>query len=105
MCKKFISAFATAAVTAWVTFAAGSFAAQTLPAASFRADGAGGDLTLVAEGCGIGWTRGPEGHCHREGEIVVAPLAPIVGPVVVEPGRVCPFGTHWGPRRRECVVN
>jgi hypothetical protein len=102
MCTKLFSAFATVAVIAWGSIAAGSFSAQTFPAASFQTDGAEGGLTLVAEGCGPGRSRGPEGRCRRDGEVVVAP---VVGPIVVEPGRVCPLGTHWAPRRRECVVN
>ena len=27
--------------------------------------GAGSDLLLVAEGCGVGWHRGPFGGCRR----------------------------------------
>jgi hypothetical protein len=47
-------------------------------------------------GCGIGWHRGPLGHCVRNGEAVV--IAPHVGVVVVAPrGRVCPVGWHLGP--------
>jgi hypothetical protein len=45
-------------------------------------------LTLVAEGCGPGWWRGPAGHCH--------PMAM---------GRVCPRGYHLGPEGHRCWPN
>jgi len=64
--------------------------------------------TLIADRCGIGFYRGPEGFCRRNEErIVVAPGTVVVEPraVVVEPGRLCPLGMHWGPYRRECVLN
>jgi hypothetical protein len=96
MCTKlasvFSGAFAGAVLLAW------GFAAQAVPAAAL-ADGGG--VTLVADGCGLGFHRGPEGFCHRNEErIVVAP-----GVVVLEPGRVCPPGMHLGPHRRECWPN
>ena len=48
--------------------------------------GSAGDLVIkVAEGCGPGWWRGPEGRCH--------PMAR---------GRVCPRGYHLGPDARRC---
>ena len=79
-----------------------SFTAQAFPAAEAQA-GRDGGVTLVAEHCGVGWWRGPEGHCHPDRErVVVDPLLPIA-PIVIEPGRVCPFGTHLGPHRRECI--
>jgi hypothetical protein len=98
MCTKvataFTGAFAGAVLLAW-----GSFTAQALPAAAFQASHAGGAVTLVAERCGAGWHRDLDGRCRRDGEIVINPLLPLV----VEPGRVCPFGTHFAPRRRECI--
>jgi len=82
-------------------FAWGTFTAQALPAAPVQADHAG--VTLVEGHCGIGWWRGPEGHCHPDRErVVVDPLLPLA-PILVEPGRVCPLGTHLGPHRHECI--
>lgn len=91
----FTGALAGAALLAW-----GSFSAQALPAAAVAADH-GAAVTLVEGRCGIGWWRGPEGHCRPDRERVVVEPGP--GVVVVEPGRVCPLGTHLGPRRRECI--
>jgi opacity protein-like surface antigen len=48
----------------------------------------GAAVTLVAEGCGPGWWRGPAGHCH---------------PMAV--GRVCPRGYHLGPEGHRCWPN
>ena len=45
-------------------------------------------VTLVAEGCGPGWWRGPAGRCH--------PMAM---------GRVCPRGYHLGPEGHRCWPN
>jgi hypothetical protein len=45
-------------------------------------------VVKVAEGCGEGWWRGPEGHCH---------------PMAV--GRVCPPGYHLGPEGKKCWPN
>jgi hypothetical protein len=99
MCTKiaasFTSAFAGAVLLAW-----GSFAAQALPAAAVGADRDAG-VTLVADGCGSGRHRDLDGVCRRDGEIVIAPFIPNI---VVEP-RVCPFGSHYSPRRGECVRN
>jgi hypothetical protein len=51
--------------------------------------GANGGLVIkVAEGCGAGWWRGPEGHCH---------------PMAV--GRACPPGYHLGPEGKKCWPN
>jgi hypothetical protein len=44
--------------------------------------------TLVVEGCGAGWWRGPGGHCH--------PMAN---------GRLCPPGYHIGPEGHRCWPN
>lgn len=45
-------------------------------------------VTLVAEGCGPGFWRGPGGRCH--------PMAM---------GRVCPRGYHLGPEGHRCWPN
>ena len=45
-------------------------------------------ISKVAEGCGAGWWRGPEGRCH---------------PMAV--GRACPPGYHLGPEGRKCWPN
>ncbi len=45
-------------------------------------------IIKVAEGCGAGWWRGPEGHCH---------------PMAV--GRACPPGYHIGPEGKKCWPN
>jgi len=50
--------------------------------------GKGPAVTLVAEGCGAGWWRGPGGHCH--------PMAN---------GRLCPPGYHIGPEGHRCWPN
>jgi hypothetical protein len=38
---------------------------QAMPVADIS--GAAPDITLVAQGCGAGWFRGPHGHCHPAG--------------------------------------
>jgi hypothetical protein len=45
-------------------------------------------IIKVAEGCGAGWWRGPEGHCH---------------PMAV--GHACPPGYHLGPEGKKCWPN
>jgi len=45
-------------------------------------------IIKVAGGCGAGWWRGPEGHCH---------------PMAV--GRACPPGYHLGPEGKKCWPN
>ena len=64
-------------------------AAQAMPAAP------GVDVglapTYVAEGCGPGFHRGPEGRC-RPNEVIA-------------PRRECPRGFHLGPEGRECRPN
>jgi hypothetical protein len=107
MCMRIVSAF-TSAVAGAVLLACGSLAAQALPAAAVQAGPEGGGVTLVAEGCGISFHRALNGLCYRNEErIVVAPGPVVVEPpvVVLEPGRVCPLGTHLGPHRRECWPN
>jgi hypothetical protein len=103
MCTKIAASFTRAFAGAFagaLLLAAGSFAAQALPAAAVAADRDAG-VTLVADGCGAGRHRDLDGVCRRDGEIVVAPFLPRI---VVEP-RVCPFGSHYSPRRGECVLN
>jgi hypothetical protein len=46
---------------------------------------ASGDITLVAQGCGPGWHRGPRGACR--------------------PLYNCPPGWHSGPFGRRCFRN
>jgi hypothetical protein len=65
---------ATAAVAAGVT------PVLTGPAAS--------NVTTVAEGCGRGEWRGPNGRCHPMFD-----------------GRACPPGYHLGPERKRCWPN
>jgi hypothetical protein len=69
------------------------------------------DLTLVAQGCGVGRHRGPDGVCRRNAPkaVVVVPAAPAVvvapaAPVVVVKPKVCPRGFHRN-RRGVCVAN
>ena len=47
-----------------------------------------GVIIKVAEGCGPGWWRGPEGRCH---------------PMAVN--RACPPGYHLGPHGQRCWPN
>jgi hypothetical protein len=49
------------------------------------------NITLAAYGCGVGWVRGPYGHCHRRGYVAPA--------VVVHP-YVHPYYAH--PYVRHC---
>ncbi|MGD1016469.1 MAG: hypothetical protein ABR863_08530 [Roseiarcus sp.] len=63
-----------------VGLAASAQAAMTVPSVE-----TGPAVTLVAEGCGPGFWRGPNGHCH---------------PMAV--GRACPRGYHLGPEGRRC---
>ncbi len=41
-----------------------AFQAQAMPAAPVVKDQSS-SITLVREGCGHGWHRGPHGHCRR----------------------------------------
>ncbi len=45
-------------------------------------------VVKIAEGCGAGFWRGPEGRCH---------------PVAVN--RACPAGYHLGPDGKRCWPN
>jgi hypothetical protein len=96
-------AFAALGV-AMVSFA--SHQAQAIPMSNPLPAIDSSDVTLVAQGCGRGWHRGPGGVCRRNAPAVVAPavVAPVVvAPVVVAP-RVCPRGFHLSPRG-VCVRN
>jgi hypothetical protein len=77
---------------------------QAMPIAPLS--GVAPDITLVAEGCGWGWHRGPYGGCFRNGAVVVAPRPVVVAPrpvvvapraVVVTPAARTYF--YWGGRR------
>lgn len=48
----------------------------------------GSVIVKVAEGCGPGWWRGPNGRCH--------PMAM---------NRACPPGYHLGPHGQRCWPN
>jgi hypothetical protein len=65
--------------------------AATIASAGFAPNTIGNSdrsIVRVAEGCGPGWWRGPEGRCH--------PMAR---------GRVCPRGYHLGPEGGRCWPN
>ncbi len=76
------------------TLALGAALAFGLAAAASAAvtvapiDKAGGAIVRIAEACGAGMWRGPEGACH--------PMAK---------GRVCPAGHHLGPDGHRCWPN
>ena len=59
--------------------------AAVVPAPVAKADSV---IVKVAEGCGPGWWRGPDGRCH---------------PMAV--GRACPPGYHLGREGRRCWPN
>ena len=59
---KFIPVLATAALM----LAGITFQAQAMPAAAgINAHHTSSHVTLVRQGCGHGWHRGPHGHCRR----------------------------------------
>jgi hypothetical protein len=63
----------------------------TIANAGFAPNAIGNDdksVIRIAEECGPGWWRGPEGRCH--------PMAK---------GRVCPKGYHLGPEGERCLPN
>jgi hypothetical protein len=88
---------------------------HAFPASSVTNSSGTPNVEYVANGCGIGWHRGPGGFCRRNAAVVVAPRAVVVAPaapvivapvapVVVAP-RVCPPGFHLGPAGRACRPN
>jgi hypothetical protein len=48
----------------------------------------GSVIVKVAEGCGVGFWRGPGGNCHP-----------------MSMGRACPRGYHLGPEGHKCWPN
>jgi hypothetical protein len=75
----------TALLTAALVIGAATAANATVKPAAIGNDNV---VIKVAEGCGPGWWRGPQGRCH--------PMAR---------GRVCPRGFHLGPEGRRCWPN
>jgi hypothetical protein len=85
-----------------------SIGAQASPIASVRPQAAAAPITLVRNGCGLGFHWAPCG-CIRNYTVcpvVVAPVAPVVvapqyapPPVAVTPA-VCPYGYYLGPYGR-----
>jgi hypothetical protein len=58
-------------------------------AVTFAPAGASNSSVIqVAEGCGRGWWRGPNGKCHP-----------------MYDGRACPAGYHLGPEGKKCWPN
>jgi hypothetical protein len=45
-------------------------------------------VVKIAEDCGAGMTRGPDGHCHPMGM-----------------SKACPPGQHLGPDGKKCLPN
>ena len=76
-----------------------SFNVQALPVLSVPAQTAAPDITLVRDWCGLGFHRGPYGHCIRNGTVYAPPVV-VVPPVVVAPRVVCPYGYYLGPYGR-----
>jgi hypothetical protein len=72
---------AAALVTGVATIAKAGFAPNTIGNPNSL-------LTRVAEGCGPGWWRGPEGRCQP-----------------MTRGRVCPRGYHLAPEGGRCWPN
>jgi hypothetical protein len=73
-------------------------------AAALAASGLAAFSSAHAEGgCGVGWYRGPWGHCHRR-VVVVAPVV-VTRPAVVVVRRPCPWGYHLGPMGQRCWPN
>lgn len=57
---------------------------------------AGFGAANAAQGCGLGFHRGPYGGCRPNGGVVVVAPRVVEGPVVVVPrGRICPYGFSW----------
>src|SRR5262245_10992630 len=79
---------------------------RLIAAAVILASGLAAFSSAQAEGgCGVGWYRGPFGHCHRKA-VIVTPAPVVVAPVVVAPVvRPCPLGWHLGPMGQRCWRN
>lgn len=95
MNKIFFAAVVSAAVGLSAT------AANAMPLIPDRAPSA--MVTQVAGGCGVGWHRGPYGHCRRNG---------VGGPIVVAPPAIYYSGPSYyaGPcggrgQHRVCGMN
>ena len=84
-----------------------SVSAQASPFSSVRPQPAAAVITLVRDGCGLGFHWAPCG-CIRNYTVcpvVVAPVAPVVvapqyAPPVVATPAVCPYGYYLGPYGR-----
>ena len=86
---------------------------QAMPIAPLS--GAAPDITLVAEGCGAGFHRAPNGRCYRNGGavvvgapgVVVGAPGVVVGAPVVAPRAYFYYGgrrCYWArPGVRACV--
>jgi hypothetical protein len=76
----------TFALTAALALSVSTFANASMLPAPVAAGGTG--IIKVAEECGAGWWRGPQGFCH--------PFAT---------NRACPAGWHLGPEGERCWPN
>jgi hypothetical protein len=84
-----------------------SMSAQAAPISSVRLQPATTSITLVRNGCGLGFHWAPCG-CIRNYTacpVVVAPAAPVVvapqyAPPVVSRLAICPYGYYLGPYGR-----
>ena len=84
-----------------------SISAQASPFSLVRPQPAAAVITLVRDGCGLGFHWAPCG-CIRNYTVcpvVVAPVAPVVvapqyAPPVVATPAVCPYGYYLGPYGR-----
>ena len=84
-----------------------SVSAQASPFSLVRPQPAAAVITLVRDGCGLGFHWAPCG-CIRNYTVcpvVVAPVAPVVvvpqhAPPVVATPAVCPYGYYLGPYGR-----
>jgi hypothetical protein len=81
--------------------------AQAAPISSVRLQPATTSITLVRNGCGLGFHWAPCGciRNHTACPVVVAPAAPVIvapqyaPPVVARPA-ACPYGYYLGPYGR-----
>jgi hypothetical protein len=84
-----------------------SMGAEASPISPVRAQQVTAPITLVRNGCGIGFHMAPCG-CIRNYTacpVIVAPVAPVVvapqyAPPVVATPAVCPYGYYLGPYGR-----